>query len=205
MLTKKDYYLVSVIGLFFALFSVPIIKNLDLEILRGFVLNFRNIFLLVIFFIIFANLALYIASVIDKKIKIALQFAKFGAVGAFNTFLDWGVLNLLIMITGIAGGSAYSGFKGISFIIAAVSAYFWNKYWTFDSKQDTSSEEIFKFSVVTGIGFVINVSLASLIVYIFTGTEVVTPEQLANLGAAAATIISLVWNFIGYKIFVFKK
>ncbi|MCK4635899.1 MAG: hypothetical protein KAT32_03470, partial [Candidatus Moranbacteria bacterium] len=64
---------------------------------------------------------------------------------------------------------------------------------------------IFNFSVVTGIGFVINVSLASLIVFIFKGTTIVTPEQLANLGAAAATVISLVWNFIGYKIFVFKK
>ena len=37
------------------------------------------------------------------------------------------------------------------------------------------------------------------------GTTIVTPEQLANLGAAVATVISLVWNFIGYKIFVFKK
>ncbi len=205
MLTKKDYYLVSIIGFCFALFSVPIIKNLDLEILRGFTLNFRNISLLVIFFVIFANFALYIASVLDEKVKIALQFAKFAAVGAFNTFLDGGVLNLLIMITGIAGGSAFSGFKGISFIIAAVSAYFWNKYWTFDSKQDTNSEEIVSFSIVTGIGFVINVSLASLIVNVFSDTFNVTPEQLANLGAAAATVISLVWNFIGYKIFVFKK
>ncbi|MCK4635526.1 MAG: GtrA family protein, partial [Candidatus Moranbacteria bacterium] len=190
MLTKKDYILVSIIGFCFALFSIPIIKNLDLEILRGFSINFRSILFLVLFFTIFANLALYIASVLNEKIKIALQFAKFGAVGAFNTFLDWGVLNLLIMITGISGGLAYSGFKSISFIIAAVSAYFWNKYWTFDSQQETNSEEIFNFSVVTGIGFVINVSLASLIVFIFKGTTIVTPEQLANLGAAAATVIS---------------
>lgn len=205
MLTKKDYYLVSLIGFSFALFSVPIIKNLDLESLQGFPMNFRNIVLLVVFFVVFANFALYIASVINKKVKIALQFAKFAAVGAFNTFLDWGVLNLLIMVTGIASGPAYSGFKGISFIIAAISAYFWNKYWTFDSKQETNSEEIVKFSVVTGIGFLINVSLASLIVFVFKGTTVVTPEQLANLGAAVATVVSLVWNFIGYKIFVFKK
>lgn len=205
MLTKKDYYLVSIIGFCFALFSVPIIKNLDLEILRGFPMNFRNVLFLIIFFVIFANFALYIASVINKKIKIALQFAKFAAVGAFNTFLDWGILNLLIAMTGIAGGFTYAGFKGISFIVAGVSAYFWNKYWTFDSKKETSSEEILSFSVVTGIGFIINVSLATLIVFIFKGTTAVTPEQLANLGAAAATVIALFWNFIGYKIFVFKK
>jgi putative flippase GtrA len=202
MLTKKDYLLVSIIGGAFALFSIPILINLNLGL---FEINIQNIIFLMIFFIIFANIALWIAALINKKIHFALQFAKFGAVGAFNTFLDWGVLNFLIVLTSSADGSAYSIFKGISFIVAAVSAYFWNKYWTFDSNKKSDSKEILTFSIVTVIGGIINISLASLIVWVFRDFQIMTPEQLANAGALVATMISLIWNFIGYKIFVFKK
>ena len=191
MLTKKDYLLVSIIGACFALFSVPILKNLDLFILEQFPFTIQNILILVIFFATFANSALWIASIINKKVSVALQFAKFGAVGAFNTFLDWGVLNILMLITGLVAGPAYSLFKGISFIIAAISAYFWNKHWTFDSKKKADSKEVLRFITVTVIGGIINISIST--------------KQLANIGAALATIISLIWNFIGYKIFVFKK
>ena len=201
-ITSTDFYLVSFIGAAFALFSVPILINLDISIIK---ITPVNIALLVLFFVVFANLALAFAWYINRLIPIAFQFAKFGAVGAFNTFVDWGILNTLIFITGIAGGTGFALFKGISFIVATLSAYFWNKYWTFQSKDKTNSSEITKFITVSVIGFFINVGLASIIIYLFSSTTLVTPEQLANIAAATATAVSLFWNFFGYKLFVFKK
>jgi len=32
-----------------------------------------------------------------------------------------------------------------------------------------------------------------------------TPPQWENVGKLGGTIVSLIWNFVGYKIFVFKK
>lgn len=201
-ISRTDFYLVSFIGVSFALFAVPILSNLNIPFIT---LSPLFVFGLVIFFAFFANIALFIAWLIGNHIPVIFQFAKFGAVGAFNTFLDWGVLNLLIVISGIAGGIGFSIFKGCSFIIAAFSAYFWNKYWTFGAKENTDSAEIIKFITVSVSGFLINVGLASLIVFFFQNTSLVTPEQLANIAAATATLASLVWNFFGYKIFVFKK
>jgi len=200
--SRADYLIISFIGIFFALFSIPILKNIELPFLT---VNFATILFLVVFFTVFANIALWIASLIGKWIPVAFQFAKFGAIGAFNTFLDWGILNILIAITGIATGLGFSSFKGISFIIATISSYFWNKYWTFKSKKSSTGDEVKKFLSVSFVGLLINIGMASLIVFSFHSSDITSPERIANIGAAVATIVSLIWNFVGYKLWVFKK
>jgi len=204
VLAKRDYFLVSFIGISFALFSLPIISNIKLPFLK---VNFLTAIILMAFFLVFANFALWVAGIIGKKIPVVFQFAKFSAVGAFNAFLDWGILNLLIAITGLASGFAYSGFKGTSFIIASISSYLWNKHWTFGAKNDsgTDKKEVGKFFGVTIIGFFLNIVLASVIVNVIGPQGGLSPERWANVGALAATLISLIWNFVGYKFWVFKK
>lgn len=201
-ITRKDFHLVTLIGVCFALFSLPIMTNLGLPFIK---ISLPFVIALVAFFGIFANIALACAWFIGKKIPVIFQLAKFGAVGAFNTFFDWGILNLLMITFHISSGFGFSLFKSISFVAAATGAYFWNKYWTFNATEKTTSQEVIRFIAVSTSGFLINVGLASLIVFAFYGNTALTGEQLANVAAAIATLASLVWNFVGYKIFVFKK
>ncbi|KKR55720.1 MAG: hypothetical protein UT92_C0001G0063 [Candidatus Curtissbacteria bacterium GW2011_GWA1_40_24] len=200
--TKKDYILVSIIGLFFALLLLPIMKNVKLTL---FELNILNVAIFVLVFIVFANIALWMAFLISRKIPIALQFAKFGAAGALSTLLDLGILNSLIFFTGFAAGWHYSLYKSISFIVANINAYFWNKHWTFKAGGESNVKEFGQFFAVSLIGFGINVSLASLIVNIIGPIGNISIERWGNIGALAATIISLIWNFVGYKFLVFRK
>ncbi|HCP08191.1 MAG TPA: hypothetical protein DIT25_00080 [Candidatus Moranbacteria bacterium] len=202
LLTKRDHLLISFIGISFAIFSIPILRNLNLPF---FEINVINSLILIIFFFVFANIALWIAALIAKKIPPVLQIAKFGAVGAFNTFFDWGILNFLIVLTGIAAGFGFTAFKGTSFLIATVGSYFWNKLWTFKATEKSSAEEVGKFAIVSFVGFLINMTAATLIVFAFTGGEVMTAGRLANAAALAATMFSMIWNFLGYKFIVFKK
>ncbi len=202
LISRRDYILVSFIGISFALFSLPILNNINFPFLQ---VNFLTAILLMVFFLVFANFALWIASLIGKVVPSAFQFAKFGAAGAFNSFFDWGTLNLLIALTGIATGLGFSAFKGTSFIAASVSSYFWNKHWTFKSSEETNTKEVGKFATVTIIGFLLNIVSASLIVFAFSSKDLMSPERLANLAAFSATIIALLWNFFGYKFIVFKK
>jgi putative flippase GtrA len=199
---KKDYLIVSIVGFFVGLLLLPVLKNLKLPFLK---LNFGSGLLIVIGFAIFAILALLAVSLLSRRIPVLLQFAKFAAIGALNTLLDLGVLNILIFASGIALGYWYSLFKAISFIIANINSYFWNKYWTFGSGGRASVKEFSQFLMVSVVGFGINIGTASLVVNVIGAPENFSPERWANIGAVSATIISLIWNFIGYKFFVFKK
>ncbi len=199
---KKDYLLVSIIGFLFGLLLLPILKNINFQVIT---LNFINALIIIITFIILANIALKIAFIIGRRAPVILQFAKFAAVGGLNTLLDLGILNLLIFLSGIAIGYWYSGFKAVSFIIASINGYFWNKYWTFGVGGSVNTKEFAEFFTVSVIGFGINVGIASFLVNIVGSPAGIAGNLWANIGALAATAISLIWNFIGYKFIVFKK
>lgn len=155
---------------------------------------------------ILSILGISLAWLIAKKIPVIFQLAKFVLVGAFNTFIDLGLLNLLMWIFALTSGWGFSFFKAVSFSLAAVNSYFWNKFWTFKKEETkTSPKEFLKFYLITGIGFFINISIASFIVNIIGSRFGIGPEIWANIGAIIAVIIVAAWNFLGYKFIVFKK
>ncbi len=199
---KKDYLFATIIGFSFALFSIPILQNLNFSFLQ---INIKFILLSVLFFVLLANLGIGISWLIGQKIPVIFQIAKFSAIGAFNTFLDWGILNALIYFTHIASGLGYASFKGFSFLIAVITSYFWNKYWAFESHEKANIKEFNNFILTSLVGALINISTAYMVVRFLTPLHLTSPERLANLGAATATLVSMVWNFVGYKFFVFKK
>lgn len=201
MVTKKDYFLVAVIGFCFSVFAVPVVNNIK----SGGNLGIGTIVGIIIIFTLFAVIALWLSALIAKKIPLALQLAKFAAVGAFNTFLDWGVLNILIALTAVVSGTGYALFKGISFIVANIGSYYWNRYWTFGVQEKATNKEFGKFFGVSLVGLVLNIGIASLIVNMIHPIGGLNPKVWANVGAAVATVASLVWNYIGYKFFVFAS
>lgn len=143
---------------------------------------------------------------LSKYIPVLWQIGKFVAVGFANTVVDFGVLNLLIFITGIPAGPAFSIFKGVSFVVAVAHSYIWNKFWTFRKKEIKSArKELIQFLAVSVVGFVLNVGVASFLVNV-VGPQFVLSEKLwANVGAAVGSIVAMTWNFVGYKFFVFKR
>ena len=196
---KKDYLAVSIIGVSAALLSKVMIVSLELKISWVF---------LGIFIFVTCIAGVFVGRLVRDKIPFLYQFAKFGETGGLNTFVDLGVLNLLLLVSGISGGIYYSVFKAISFIAAVANSYLWNKFWVFSEekrKQQASSDEVTKFFIVSAIGFLINVSVATLFVKFGASIVNIHGNLMANVGAVAAFAFTMLFNFLGYKIFVFKK
>ena len=147
-----------------------------------------------------------IVSLFKEKLLAIYQLAKFMLVGTLNTFIDLGVLNFLMVLSGITSGWYFSLFKAISFSSAATNSYFWNKFWTFGKKETkVGVGEYSKFYVITGGGFLINVGIASLLVNVIGPQFGFSPTIWANIGAIIAVLCAFMWNFLGYKFIVFKK
>lgn len=211
-ITKRDYEFAIVAGLLIGFLILPVLKTVSPEIFAKFAIA------IVPFFLLATPLGLRIAFMLGKKIAIIYQIAKFGLIGVLNTLVDFGVLALVTLLfsayfqieatTALIGTvTFYSLYKAISFIVANISSYFWNKYWTFDqgSKKQTKSEFI-QFFAVSVVGFLINVFVASFVFKVVLGSLInLTDGQLGLIGAAFGSIAGLAWNFIGYKLWVFKK
>jgi putative flippase GtrA len=134
------------------------------------------------------------------------QAIKFILVGILNTVIDLGILNVLILISGVSAGLGYSIFKGISFAAAVINSYFLNKFWTFQrGATGAPRKEFTQFFIASVIGFGINVSTASFVVN-FIGPQLGVGANIwANVGAILATLTAMFWNFLAYKFIVFKK
>lgn len=134
------------------------------------------------------------------------QVIKFILVGILNTFVDLGILNILILASGAVSGLLYSAFKGVSFIAAVINSYFLNKFWTFKKKETRKNQREFtRFFVIAVFGFGINIGVASWLVNAVGPQFGLSPKIWANVGAVSATFVSMFWNFLGYKFFVFQK
>ncbi len=135
-----------------------------------------------------------------------VQFGRFCVISFSNLMIDFGILNLLIYYFGVAEGVFYSVFKAVSFLLANVNSYVWNKFWTFGSKEfEGWMNQFIKFFAVVAVGLVINVTVASYIVAKFGGSGSLSSTVWANIGAAVSLIFTLFWNFFGLKHLVFRK
>ncbi|MDP2820762.1 MAG: GtrA family protein [bacterium] len=198
-LTKKDIGSILAISEIDAILIFIIAKNIALKI------PFHPALIFILLPVV-SICGFIFLSFFREKIRILWQFAKFLLIGTLNTFVDLGVLNALIFFSGIASGIYFPLFKAISFAVANINSYFWNKHWTFAGEGSKKAPQEFGIFFIVSIGgLVINVLSASFIVNIIGPQFGLTPEIWANIGGICASFIGMAWNFIGYKIVVFKK
>ncbi len=198
---KKDFLLVTVVGLLIGLFALFPVRNIGEA--RGFILTVPIAVAVVLGCAIFAPVALFVLKLLSKRAPVFEKFGKFAAVGTLNTTLDLSILNFLTLLTGFSTGAPFFAFKAISFIVGTTNSYFWNKFWTFQSRAPVNFREYLRFGFFTLLGAFINASVASIV----RATLVANlPEGLAvNLAALAAVAASFLFNFLMYKNVVFKK
>jgi len=194
---KIDLILAGIIGFLDGIFAIFILKTAEVKLPYVWALPFA------LSILCFAGMI--VAFWIGQKIFILFQAAKFFLVGTLNTFIDLGILNIFIAISGIASGVFYSVFKAISFLVATTNSYFWNKFWTFEKKEKPDPKEFLKFLVVTVFGFLINVGVASFVVNVIGPQFGIGKKIWASIGAIVAAFFAFVWNFFASKFIVFKK
>lgn len=141
-----------------------------------------------------------------ERFPIIKQLAKFVVVGGLNTGIDFLVLNIEMFLTGITSGPWMLIMNSVSFSVATVNSYYFNKYWTFQDKNAQSQTFQFsQFLIISIIGISINGGVVYLITTFIPPMFGIGPQLWANLAKVAATGLSLIWNFLGYKFIVFKK
>jgi len=196
------------------------------------------------------------------------QFLRFVGIGFLNTAVDIALFNSLIAATGITVGGMLSFLTVISFTVAVVHSYIWNKFWAFSATarsvqqflaqlvgagflglivvlaaifgarsqygliyfiilivvlllgelmlwrsfglawsalRTSEGQKIAVFTAVSIGGAVINAVIVGTMTAYIDPLLGFSPELWANVAKVLATGLSLIWNFIGYKLFVFKK
>ena|SRR5581483_12291542 len=119
------------------------------------------------------------------------QLAKFCVVGAIGY-----AVNLAVYTALLHGGLHYLVAATLSFLVAVTSNYTWNRLWTFRDRRRGVAAQGMRFFIV---------SLASL------GANLLVLDALISLGAgklvgqAIAIVLVTPLNFIGNKLWSFRR
>ncbi|MDO8523105.1 MAG: GtrA family protein [bacterium] len=201
MITKKDYFIGAVVGLLTAIFLLPTLYNLQYLSMPTAVMVCIGIPVLWVFGVWFGKF-------LGQWLKFFNQFGKYVVVGFFNTSINFGILNILSILTGTTAGVLLGGISAPGFLLAAMNSYFWNKFWVFKDTSGTNEtvfKDLPKFALITLLGVLFN---SLLIIYLTTyvglrfGLDEKAWLNAANVAASAAILI---WNFLGYKFFAFNQ
>lgn len=144
------------------------------------------------------------------------RFAKFLVVGATGFVVDFGVFNLLLKLLNFPPVLA----QAISFTLAAINNFLWNRYWTYpDSRSKPIVRQFGMFFVLSTVGLAIRTPIFWLLsqvtvplvesmqyglfaglINFATDTLHLSIEQLAlNLALAGAVLVVLFWNFFSNR------
>ena len=129
----------------------------------------------------------------NKYWDMIVKFIKFNIVGVMNTALDLGIFALLTWM-GIGEGLA----KTVSYSCGVLNSYFWNSRWTFKQEHKKSAREFLLFILVNLVSY----AVARIVLQ---GSLTWLHIENANIRNLIATPASVIVNFIGNRLFVFKK
>jgi len=120
------------------------------------------------------------------------QFRKFSTVGLVNTVIDFGVFFVFNDVFGVGFIIAHI----LAFFAALGNSFFLNAIWTFQSlKRDQLRRQMTVFALVGFVGLV----LSTITIY---AVQFYAHLYIAKL---CAMFVSMLWNYIGSYLFVFKK
>ncbi|MEI6123584.1 MAG: GtrA family protein [Bacteroidota bacterium] len=121
-----------------------------------------------------------------------LKFLKFGMVGFSGVLVDFGVTYLCKEIFKIQKYVA----NALGFLVAATSNYFFNRIWTFESKNPEIAFEYFRFFGISLIGL----GISTLFLWILVGKF----KKKFYTSKAFVIAVVMIWNFFANLLFTFS-
>lgn len=136
-----------------------------------------------------------------KRINLS-RIIKFSIVGMSSTSIDFAILNILSILTGVNRGAYAALFSVISFLIANVNSYYMNKNWTFKGRGTNAKYRKYLRLSVMGVGA--NLALVYLLTE-FADQNLFSGIVWLNISKLTATVLTAFMNYYNYKNRVFTN
>jgi putative flippase GtrA len=129
------------------------------------------------------------------------RFLRFGLVGITGTLLDFALLTLLKEVFHLPT----LGANTLSYSAGIINNFIFNRLWTFpEARRSPIATQFAQFAVVSLVGLAINDLLVTWLeapLGLMFGSQ----ERGYLPAKLAATLVVLVWNFIGNRLWTFRE
>ena len=146
----------------------------------------------------------------EETKKTLWQMMKFAIVGVLNTLVDFAVFQTLNLTLGWVYAAQVLGYT-----FGVINSYLWNSNWTFREQRTRSAKEMVLFLLVNLASLGVSLGMMWLLREVFGVTnEWVAqwmPKALAGfikgdtVAKLIATVFAIAVNYLGNRLFVFRK
>ena len=136
------------------------------------------------------------------------RFLKFATVGAIGTVVDFGIYNFLNIVFGLAPVIS----QAISFVVAVVNNFLWNRHWTYpESRAKAVHHQMVQFGLINVVGLIIRTPIIAGLEHpigVLVGRLGVQAEAATvighNLALAIAIGIVMLWNYFANRYWTYN-
>lgn len=125
---------------------------------------------------------------------------RFGIVGIANTIIDFGIL---LTLTSLGTPAAIANYP--SSTAAVIFSFFANKRYTFKAKGSNLKHQIILFLIFTLVAAWALQPLTIIVVEYLLAPFGLPSTISIVFAKVMATIVTLIWNYLTYSRFVFKR
>lgn len=202
MITKKDYLIGGIIGFFTGVLALVMAFYLEI------VFPYKEAVFLIGVPALFA-FGVWLGEFLGQRVApFFTQFGKYVTAGFLSTLIDFTALNVVSALTGVTAGVVIGWVNVPGFVVAVFNGYLWNKLWVFRrdvEEQGGLFHDFPKFLTVTVGGLILN-SVSIIIITTYVPIPLgFSPQRWLNVAKVFASILVILWNFTGFKFFVFKQ
>ena len=138
-----------------------------------------------------------------------IRFLKFLFVGITGAVVDFGIMNLMRIVVGLS--LVWS--QAISFSVAVINNFLWNRYWTYpDSRSKAAYRQLIQFFLINLVGILVRTPLVTwfdkLILNFLDKSNYSLPLEnyiiSQNLALTGAIGIILLWNFFANRYWTYS-
>lgn len=130
------------------------------------------------------------------------QLIRFAITGFINTLIDFGLFNLMVILSGAHSTFAITLINTLAVSLAVINSFFINRSWTFP-EHDRNNRQFQRFIAASVMGIIINSATVSLLSN-WSLLSGFAPLLVLNAAKTAGALLSAGWNFLAYRNWVFK-
>ncbi len=134
-----------------------------------------------------------------------VKYAQFSAVGISNMLVDFGALNLLLLLAPTGSPELLVLYNAVALVLANANSYVWNTLWIFREQARHDAKQV---GLFTAQGL-LNVAVGSALLWLAARGLGAYTDLSPWLGGNAAKVISTVTastiSFLFLRLFVFRQ
>ena len=128
--------------------------------------------------------------------KLFVSYAKFSVVGLTNVVVDYGTLNLLLLLFPTGDHNYLVAYNLVALLLTNTNSYLWNTRWTFRSRVRPDYRQKVMFATQA----LLNVGVSSVVLwlaarYLFADTTL-PPIIVGNLAKILSSVVATTVSFL---------